>query len=416
MKISGKNSVWAVLFVTIYASIIYGQTPETIPAIRSPLLRVDYQLETPACELDHVELWYARGLDAPWQQYKLENALPSALIFDTENQEGVYRFYVVAADRLGRYSNPLFKIGAKPEELPPHLPGESMVLVDFTPPALVLSAPVGQVTQFRESPVLIKWAGTDNHLGEKPVTIAYQQEGAVSWKNLAPPQPAVGQFTWPCPVPMASRFRVKLAIVDQAGNRTARISDWVKLLERPLNPAQQKPVPAAMPRIAAAQEEPNQPTPEHRRRLEECFRRGQLYCQQQQWQQAIYAFQEVLDDEPNRVETRVNLATAWYRMGKFDQARTEFELCRQERPDSAGILYNLGQTQIALAQFEPARVTLRRLLELNPRDWEAWVLYGDAWAGLNEMDLARKCWVQAASGSVPGAVRLAQSRLERHAH
>ncbi len=107
----------------------------------------------------------------------------------------------------------------------PPVPGDPpdlWVEVDDTPPNVLLDPPfVGTGTHTGQ--LAITWRATDVHLGPRPVSISWRAD-----TPNAPWQPVVeglennGKYIWTVPPALPPRFHVRVEVVDQLGNRTAR--------------------------------------------------------------------------------------------------------------------------------------------------------------------------------------------------
>ena len=107
----------------------------------------------------------------------------------------------------------------------------------------------------------------------------------------------------------------------------------------------------------------------------------------------------------------MNLANAYFRSGKFEQALGHFEGVLQEQPHRSNALFNLAQTQIALKHYDKSIETLNKLLEQDRRDWQAWRMRGESAEKIGDVKLAMHSWRQAANSHLPEIRRAALERL-----
>lgn len=164
---------------------------------------------------------------------------------------------------------------------------------------------------------------------------------------------------------------------------------------------------------APFQPQPKLPEAKRLERASQCFSRGMMYCQQMEWPKAVEAFQESLENNPQSLNCRTNLANALFKMCRFEEALYQYQICLKEEPARGSALFGLAQTQIALKQHQNAQKTLARLLEQDRRDWQAWLLYGDASQQFGNVSLAVNSWQQAAQGDA-NIARLAQERMKQY--
>ncbi|OPZ96609.1 MAG: Tetratricopeptide repeat protein [Planctomycetes bacterium ADurb.Bin412] len=421
------------------------------PVIHTPSMTIGYEINSfNINDLERIELWCARGLSGRWQFYDYDQDRTSPVSFIAP-AEGIYRFLVVAVDRWGRKSCQTNQNhdDASSHTLPDDLPAHLTVFIDYQLPQLTLLSPQGDIPDYQAKEIPIRWQGFDNHLDANPVYLYYQTQDNPNWIPLAGPLPARGEYMWAIPPQLKGPLVIQVLIYDYAGNQT--IAHSGKIHPAPVQPTPDTlpatPVlsetPPAVPlsktpdKVKDSQEEdaqekeplgnkehsdlsgaPFQPKPKlpESKRLErasQCFSRGMMYCQQMEWPKAVEAFQESLENNPQSLNCRTNLANALFKMCRFEEALYQYQICLKEEPARSSALFGLAQTQIALKQHQNAQKTLTRLLEQDRRDWQAWLLYGDASQQLGNVSLAVNSWQQAAQGDA-NIARLAQERIKQY--
>ena len=113
--------------------------------------------------------------------------------------------------------------------------------------------------------------------------------------------------------------------------------------------------------------------------------------------------------------SRVNLANALFRLGRFEQAGQQYQRCLLSDPTQQTALFGLAQTQITLKQYDQAQKTLLYLLEQDRKDFQAWLVHGDVAEKLGKRKTALNSWQQAAQDLSPVAIqRQAQERLKQY--
>lgn len=70
-------------------------------------------------------------------------------------------------------------------------------------------------------------------------------------------------------------------------------------------------------------------------------------------------------------------ARAAYESREFESSAIQFEQALTVCPDSTRVLLPLAQSQLMAQHLEPSRLTLERLLKIQPRNADAFKLYGD---------------------------------------
>jgi serine/threonine-protein kinase len=132
---------------------------------------------------------------------------------------------------------------------------------------------------------------------------------------------------------------------------------------------------------------------------------GNAYCEQARWDEAIVEFRKAIELDPNDSLSHCGLGKALLkagehseeamaeferslalnpelaggqlgmgkclqRLGRASEAIEYFEKAAQSERESAAAHASLGETYLALGEFEKARESLRRCLDLNPKDEE----------------------------------------------
>lgn len=105
----------------------------------------------------------------------------------------------------------------------------------------------------------------------------------------------------------------------------------------------------------------------NRNDFETLVKLGNLYYDNQQYQNATEYYESALKVHPENPDVRTDLGTCYYNLGAFDKALTEFNRALTYRPDYSQTLFNVGivkfqgknDAQGAIAAWE-------RLLKTNP--------------------------------------------------
>jgi len=336
------------------------QTPSPqLSLIRTAQMNINYNIEgVDRRDLDRVELWYGQNYYGNWQFYGCDDDKISPIRFLAPS-EGVFRFLVVAVDRWGRRSckiNQSNNLNPGYSVIPIDVPAQQVAFVDFTPAQkTVHTDQAGNSTEQLSAAINIINANNDN-LNESPL-------------------------------PAASL---------PAANEDISRQNNVSVLP---------------PKVASPD---NQPIKIDHSRAIDCWNRGQLHSQRLEWQQAARLYQQALDSDPQWIQPRINLANTYYKMGKFEESKKQFEICAQNAPQQAAALFGLAQTQIALKQFPQAQQTIGNLLEQDPSDWQTWLILGDIQRQLGQSTAAMDSWQKAADGDLPTIKRIAQERIKNY--
>lgn len=91
---------------------------------------------------------------------------------------------------------------------------------------------------------------------------------------------------------------------------------------------------------------------------------------EQDYDEAVNAFQSAVYEKPDNPITHHNLGTAHYRLGNYRQAATAFQtsLLKGEIPNQADVYYNLGNAQFQLQDLTASIESYENALRLNPHD------------------------------------------------
>lgn len=71
--------------------------------------------------------------------------------------------------------------------------------------------------------------------------------------------------------------------------------------------------------------------------------------------EALDVYKSILAVNSNRNDIRIELATVYYNLGQFNDAKNEIESVLKQQPDSPDILYNLGAVEAAMGNMQRAK-------------------------------------------------------------
>lgn len=136
---------------------------------------------------------------------------------------------------------------------------------------------------------------------------------------------------------------------------------------------------AALPATALAQPPappaaPPSPAPPT---AEESFARGVQLHQSGDILGAIEAYQDALQQDPQRLDARSNLGAAFVRLGRFEEAVREYRGALEIDPRHAGVRFNLALALYKSALVADAARELERVLSLDPKNASALLLLAD---------------------------------------
>lgn len=103
------------------------------------------------------------------------------------------------------------------------------------------------------------------------------------------------------------------------------------------------------------------------------MRRGNHLERKGEYEEAIQYYQEALVQEPDNPKIHYNLGRTFYRLEKYDEAISEFQLgfLERERDFQAGVFYNIGNSQFRKGELDAAIDSYKMSLLVNNEDVEA---------------------------------------------
>jgi len=100
------------------------------------------------------------------------------------------------------------------------------------------------------------------------------------------------------------------------------------------------------------------------------MRQGNALCRRGKYEDAMKKYQEALVQEPDNTKIHHNIARALYKMNKYAEAVSEYQLCllTKDRKMQAQSFYNIGNCQFKQGQLDAAIDSYSTSLLLNPND------------------------------------------------
>ncbi|MCK4627823.1 MAG: tetratricopeptide repeat protein [Sedimentisphaerales bacterium] len=429
MNIKTRQTGWIIFFFILATTTSLIAADNSLPVVRSRTININYQVNIEPADLSRIELWYAHETEErtaqPWQLYNYDLDKVSPIRFVAPG-EGVFRFLIVAVDQRGQTSCLTDGGGMNMVNIPAEVRAQQTVFIDYTPPQLFLRSPRGEMEQEHNQAIKISWIGFDTHLTSYPVQLFYgrQVDGNEIFESIATALPAAGEYLWRIPEQISGPVIIKAVLTDIAGNIDAKTSGWIKSKKVSVNSSKVTSEDKSGNQVRQSEESltsteqnntdtktANIQTQIHRK-AESYYIRGSLYRQRHEWSKAAQAYSKALAIDGQYLEARLRLGDVFYNMNQFDQARRQFELCLRLRDDSQAALFGLSRSQMALKQFEQARVNLEKLLKRYHRNAQAWLMHGDVAQRLGLKEIAIGSWQQACRVGSPLISRTAQERID----
>ena len=104
------------------------------------------------------------------------------------------------------------------------------------------------------------------------------------------------------------------------------------------------------------------------------------------FERAVTAYKKLIAASPDDSTSHFNLARAYNKLNKDEEAEKSFEQAVKLKPDDVEYQTELGGIRIKLAKYHEALVPLKKALELDPENPEAEELLEEAQAGAKRVD------------------------------
>lgn len=186
----------------------------TVRIVNSKRISIQYELkEVGPSGVSVVELWYTQD-GRNWQKYSEDPNHRPPYSVDV-NGEGLYGFSLVVKSGVG--------LGDRPPQVGD--PPQVWVEVDLTKPNVSIhKVEVGRGSE--SGKLNIAWTAADKNLGKQPITLAYAEQAAGPWTQIAANLENSGRHTWTMPSGIPYRFFIRIEVSDRAGN--AGTADWAQ--------------------------------------------------------------------------------------------------------------------------------------------------------------------------------------------
>jgi tetratricopeptide (TPR) repeat protein len=154
------------------------------------------------------------------------------------------------------------------------------------------------------------------------------------------------------------------------------------------------------------------------------FQAGNAHYEAGRWAEAITAYRQAIELDPNYQAAYANLGVSYYQQQQFDLAASQYEKALELKPDDGEVAYNLGALylQQALSQDEANRELLDRAMtqlqqakEMTPELAEPHFSLGVAYMALSQKDEAVQSFetfLSLASDTDPQAIQEAERYLQ----
>ncbi|MFZ1072308.1 MAG: tetratricopeptide repeat protein [Verrucomicrobiia bacterium] len=154
-----------------------------------------------------------------------------------------------------------------------------------------------------------------------------------------------------------------------------------------------QPAPPVFPRYAYLS--PRKPKPGDRRTATGAFTRAREFEQEGRWLDAMKAYQQAAETDPDWFEAQYNFGVLSYRLRDLQQALAAYEMALAIRPDSADARYNFALALSATGYVPDAVRELEKILKASPNEARAHLVLGNLYAQqLHDVARARQHYLK----------------------
>ncbi len=151
--------------------------------------------------------------------------------------------------------------------------------------------------------------------------------------------------------------------------------------------------PLAFPRYLYLS--PHKPRPGDRRTATGAFTRAREFEQDGRWLDALKAYQQAAETDPDWFEAQYNFGVLSYRLRNYQQALAAFEMALAIRPDSVDARYNFALALKAAGYVPDAVHELEKVVKASPKEVRAHLALGNLYAQqLHDVARARQHYLK----------------------
>jgi len=206
------------------------------------------------------------------------------------------------------------------------------------------------------------------------------------------PPPSSGKTVNPAPLPPAPLLPPKASPISAPPPTPPAPTSAPPVVEaKPVKIV--KPAPSAFPRYSYLS--PHKPEPGDRQTATGAFTQAREFEQDARWLDAMKAYQQAAQADPDWFEAQYNFGVLSYRLGDLPQALAAFEMALAIRPDSVDARYNFALALKAGGYVPDAVHELEKILKTNPNEVRAHLALGNIYAQrLHDVARARQQYLK----------------------
>ncbi len=271
--------------------------------------------------------------------------------------------------------------------LPPPQPTPPAQVVEVQPEPAIVSTP-GQTVARPAPPV---YASPEPVPAAKPGL--WHRLSPTHWFQSSTPQKAYDENgVTPLPPDSAETVNPSPVLPPKAGPRPVAPASAPPVIEtKPVKMVQ--PAPAAFPHYVYLS--PPKPKPGDRRTATGAFTLARRYEQEARWLDAMKAYQQAAQADPDWFEAQYNFGVLSYRLRNFQQALAAYELALAIRPNSVDARYNFALALKAAGYVPDAMRELEKIVKASPDEVRAQLALGNLYAQqLHDVARARQHYLK----------------------
>ncbi|MCP4250882.1 MAG: tetratricopeptide repeat protein [bacterium] len=367
------------------ALAVAGPPSASAPArVRSKNFDVEYRVNPAALPLEAVRLWYTVDRGASWSTYGLDDDRQSPVSFNAPG-EGLFGFFIVVENGAGAS-------GAEPQSgTEPHL----WAYIDYTPPVVQVHRPQFDPRAADGAAISVRWTALDTNLPPRPIALAFRLPPDGDWRPIARNLANTGRYDWRLPEGLTGRVMIRVRVEDRGGN-VVEGAGTIDLQPPPESIATRvrgddDAVDATLTAAARPVDEAK------RRRARKLYKQGRWHADRGERRLAMARLRDALKLDPTLSVALVDLASLLYVEGDYEGSSRAYDLVLRQAPGLRSAREGAARTHIARRQYDLAALQLRKIVDDNPLDVDAWLNLGDTaiYRG-NELD-ARDYYQKAAT-------------------
>jgi len=337
-----------------------------VAKVRSNTVEMEYRVNPAALPLDSVRLWFTRDEGVTWTLFGQDPDRQPPVAFRAA-EEGLYGFYLVVSNAAGA-SGAEPTTGAQPQQ---------WAFLDGTAPIVQLHRPQVDRDAADGARLSIRWTAVDGHFPPRPIELTYRLAPDGPWQVIARHLANTGRYDWKCPDGLTGTVILRLSATDEGGNTSEAAVSFDLAPVEPMGSAAAAAPGGTGPNAATLTAAVHPIDEKDRERALKLYQQGLWHRDRGERRLAMARLRDALRLDPSLAVALVDLGWLLYLDNDYPAAGEAYELALRQDPHLRTARDGLVRVQIARRQFDQAAEQLRRMIQDNPIDVEAWLALGD---------------------------------------